>query len=58
MCCSDNDEPSRELSEEVEYGSYYSRIRNEEIYQDLCSINRQPQQQVMSVMCVLSFSFI
>ncbi|XP_066994159.1 protein vav isoform X2 [Anabrus simplex] len=45
----DDDEPSRELSEEVEYSSYYSRIRNEEIYQDLCSINRQhPLPQIPS----------
>ena len=50
MCCSDNDEPTDEINETVEYGSYYSSIRNEEIYQDLCAVGRRPEQaQVMSL---------
>lgn len=44
----DNDEPSRDLTEEVEYGSYDSRVRNEEIYQDLCSINRHTHHQTQT----------
>ncbi|PSN30254.1 hypothetical protein C0J52_26422 [Blattella germanica] len=43
MCYSYNDEPSDELNETEEYGSYYSQIRNEEIYQDLCAMGRRAE---------------
>ncbi|XP_069695874.1 protein vav isoform X2 [Periplaneta americana] len=44
----DNDEPSSTLTENEEYGSYYSSIRNEEIYQDLCAMERRAEPQIPS----------
>lgn len=46
MCYSD-DEPSDTVMETEEYGSYYSSIRNEEVYQDLCAMGRRAEPQVM-----------
>jgi len=48
MCCSDSDDPSNTVIENEEYGSYYSSIRNEEIYQDLCAMGQRAESQVMA----------
>lgn len=47
MCYSDSDDPSDTVTGDEEYGSYYSSIRNEEIYQDLCAMGRRAEPQVM-----------
>ncbi|XP_021933195.1 protein vav isoform X2 [Zootermopsis nevadensis] len=41
----DSDDPSNTVTENEEYGSYYSSIRNEEIYQDLCAMGRRAELQ-------------
>jgi len=47
MCYSDSDVPSNTVTGDEEYGSYYTSIRNEEIYQDLCAMGRRAEPQVM-----------
>jgi len=49
MCYSDSDDPSDTVTGDEEYGSYYSSIRNEEIYQDLCVMRRLLGMRSMGV---------
>jgi len=44
----DSDDPSDTVTGDEEYGSYYSSIRNEEIYQDLCAMGRRAEPQIPS----------
>ncbi|PNF32490.1 Protein vav [Cryptotermes secundus] len=45
---SNDDEPSNTVMETEEYGSYYSSIHNEEVYQDLCAMGRRAEPQITS----------